>query len=260
LVKRKGKCGHGNFKSWLDENVEFTARTARRYMDLFLYRELLKSDNVSDLTTGAKVIKSAKFANRLAKATVAKKLLGRGSEKPKARPDRSDNIDETSEDTAKLQESAPGPDTSAQARDPELRTRAINALCGQPLLISKQDACKLVDAAEGDTEAHIYRSALRLHGQAKLPGQMSKLQTDKEGEDQQTMKRTTVKELFDGIVEDALDGKALEPERAELLALIKEGRELNRALADQLKPARDLVHTLWFRPGLKKTRPDHKHS
>ena len=48
----------------------------------------------------------------------------------------------------------------------------INALCG--LKIPKEDAFKLVDAAQGETEAEIIASALQLHGRAKLPGQASK--------------------------------------------------------------------------------------
>ena len=79
LVRRKVRCGHGKFESWLESNVEFAERTARRYMDLFLYRELLKSANVADLTTAGKVITSAELAERIAKAEAAKGLRRRES-------------------------------------------------------------------------------------------------------------------------------------------------------------------------------------
>jgi hypothetical protein len=60
LTEYKELCGHGHWESWLEANVKFSARTARRYMDVFEYREQLKSDNVSDLTLAYEMIKEEK--------------------------------------------------------------------------------------------------------------------------------------------------------------------------------------------------------
>jgi hypothetical protein len=80
-----------------------------------------------------------------------------------------------------------------------------------------------------------------------------------------TVNQNEVKQLFDGIIQDALEGQPLYqvPEQAELLALIKEGREVirifadqdfteqgreaTRTLAKQVEQARSLAHSLWYR-------------
>jgi hypothetical protein len=50
LHEAKAATGHGAFGKWLVENVQFSDRTARRYMTIFDNRErLLKSDTVSNL-------------------------------------------------------------------------------------------------------------------------------------------------------------------------------------------------------------------
>jgi hypothetical protein len=41
LAEVKGALGHGGFESWVAEHCNFTARTARRYMQLHAHRESL---------------------------------------------------------------------------------------------------------------------------------------------------------------------------------------------------------------------------
>jgi len=49
LSKAKSRVPHGQWLSWLAENVGFSERTARNYMRVFENREKLKSANVADL-------------------------------------------------------------------------------------------------------------------------------------------------------------------------------------------------------------------
>lgn len=52
LTDVKLRVGHGAFGSWLKQNIEFSDRSARRYMQLFDRREeLLKMDSVTDLNS-----------------------------------------------------------------------------------------------------------------------------------------------------------------------------------------------------------------
>ena len=50
LTEVKKDVGHGRWGEWLTDNVPFTDRTARRYMLVYESREMLKTDNVSDLS------------------------------------------------------------------------------------------------------------------------------------------------------------------------------------------------------------------
>ena len=47
MIEAKEKCGHGNWKKWLEENVEVTDRQARNYM--LLARHWSKLEVTSDL-------------------------------------------------------------------------------------------------------------------------------------------------------------------------------------------------------------------
>jgi hypothetical protein len=155
-TRRKELVGHGKWIPWLKANVEFTEATACNYMRLFEYRDWLKSKMpILDLTDAYQKIDAKRKAE-------GAKSRSRGSQKP----------------PSELKESDPEPESQAdeQTRDPELRTLVINALCGMG--IPQREAGKLVDTAVGDTEEEIIEGALRQHGQAKLPGQMSTPKND----------------------------------------------------------------------------------
>jgi hypothetical protein len=62
LAEQKASLAHGAFTTWVRNHLPFTARTARNYMALYRARELLKTENVSDLTSAYRLV-----------ATVAKK-------------------------------------------------------------------------------------------------------------------------------------------------------------------------------------------
>jgi len=48
LTEQKEFIGHGNFLSWVEDNIDINERTARRYMSLYSYRN--KTDKLSDLS------------------------------------------------------------------------------------------------------------------------------------------------------------------------------------------------------------------
>ncbi len=50
LAEVKASMPHGSFTAWLADNVQFTDRTARRYLSLHENRDRIKTDTVSDLT------------------------------------------------------------------------------------------------------------------------------------------------------------------------------------------------------------------
>ena len=49
LVKQKASLRYGEFMKWIEDNLPFTDRTARRYIMLYENRERVRSDNLSDL-------------------------------------------------------------------------------------------------------------------------------------------------------------------------------------------------------------------
>lgn len=49
LCEQKNRLEHGQFTSWIKDNLPFTDRTARNYMRLYHERDKLKTENVSVL-------------------------------------------------------------------------------------------------------------------------------------------------------------------------------------------------------------------
>ena len=49
LIEQKAALKHGEFTDWIESNLPFTDRTARNYMRLYENRDLLKTENVSNL-------------------------------------------------------------------------------------------------------------------------------------------------------------------------------------------------------------------
>jgi len=60
LVEQKAELKHGEFTPWIESNLLFTDRTARRYMNIFENWDKLKTDSVSDLTTAYKMLEKPK--------------------------------------------------------------------------------------------------------------------------------------------------------------------------------------------------------
>ena len=56
LSKVKADLKHGEWLLWITKNVQFSDRTANRYMLLYKHRDKLKSAIVSDLTTAYKLL------------------------------------------------------------------------------------------------------------------------------------------------------------------------------------------------------------
>ena len=56
LTQQKEKLGHGYFTRWINANLPFTDRTARNYMRLYEGRDRLKTETVSVLTEGYKLL------------------------------------------------------------------------------------------------------------------------------------------------------------------------------------------------------------
>ncbi len=52
LTEQKDSLKHGEFTKWISENLPFADRTARRYMRIYNNKDKLKTDRVSDLTSG----------------------------------------------------------------------------------------------------------------------------------------------------------------------------------------------------------------
>jgi len=59
LTEQKESLKHGEFTPWVNENLPFTDRTARRYMTLYRNRDRLKMDNVSDLVDAYKITEAS---------------------------------------------------------------------------------------------------------------------------------------------------------------------------------------------------------
>lgn len=56
LTEQKECLKHGEFTKWIKNNLPFTDRTARNYMRLYNNRDKLKTETVSDLTTGYELL------------------------------------------------------------------------------------------------------------------------------------------------------------------------------------------------------------
>ena len=56
LTKIKADLKHGEFMDWIEKNLTFTDRTARRYMKVFECKDSPKMDTVSDLTEAYKLL------------------------------------------------------------------------------------------------------------------------------------------------------------------------------------------------------------
>lgn len=66
LIDAKKTLGHGHFTSWIEQNIPFDERTVRRYMGVYEFRERLKTDNVSDLTTAYKLVENIRAFHKTA--------------------------------------------------------------------------------------------------------------------------------------------------------------------------------------------------
>lgn len=60
MTEQKASLKHGEFTPWIKANLPFTDRTARKYMQLYENRELLKTENVSGLTGAYKLLEAPK--------------------------------------------------------------------------------------------------------------------------------------------------------------------------------------------------------
>lgn len=56
LTEQKAGLQHGEFLPWIKANLPFTDRTARNYMAFYSNRNLLKTENVSDLSSAYKLL------------------------------------------------------------------------------------------------------------------------------------------------------------------------------------------------------------
>jgi hypothetical protein len=65
LTDQKEELGHGEFIRWIKDNLPFTDRAARRYMGLWRYRDTLKSENVSDLSSAYQLLVEHKLKEGL---------------------------------------------------------------------------------------------------------------------------------------------------------------------------------------------------
>ena len=68
LVKQKEEVGHGNWESWMEENLPFNERTAQRYMEYHRFRDLLENDFVSvlDFKSAGTLIHRQKYFDEMA--------------------------------------------------------------------------------------------------------------------------------------------------------------------------------------------------
>ncbi|MGB2863071.1 MAG: DUF3102 domain-containing protein [Sedimentisphaerales bacterium] len=56
LIEQKESLRHGEFGRWIEKNLPFSDRTARNYMKIYENRNLLKSENISVLSEGYKLL------------------------------------------------------------------------------------------------------------------------------------------------------------------------------------------------------------
>lgn len=62
LAEQKKLLNHGEFTPWIEANLPFSDRTARNYIRLYKERAMLKSENVSDLTTAYRVVRQLSWS------------------------------------------------------------------------------------------------------------------------------------------------------------------------------------------------------
>jgi hypothetical protein len=60
LTEQKEALPHGEWTPWIEANLPFSERTARRYMRLFKERALLKTDTMSGLTSAYRLLTAPK--------------------------------------------------------------------------------------------------------------------------------------------------------------------------------------------------------
>lgn len=60
LTEQKEKLKHGEFTTWINENLPFTDRTARNYIKLFNNKNRLITETVSDLSSAYKLLSPPK--------------------------------------------------------------------------------------------------------------------------------------------------------------------------------------------------------
>lgn len=65
LTEQKQSIPHGQFTFWIADNLPFTDRTARNYMKVYRQRDVLKTENVSVLSEGYKLLTDPKTAKSL---------------------------------------------------------------------------------------------------------------------------------------------------------------------------------------------------
>jgi len=65
LTGIKDTLKHGTFTKWIEENCQFTDRTARSYMRVYQNRERLKTESVSDLSDAYKLLEEPKEQKEL---------------------------------------------------------------------------------------------------------------------------------------------------------------------------------------------------
>ncbi len=56
LTEQKESLAHGQFGPWIESSLPFTARTAQNYMRLYLERDKLKYETVSQLNQAYKLL------------------------------------------------------------------------------------------------------------------------------------------------------------------------------------------------------------
>jgi len=60
LTKKKSTLKHGEWMPWLEKNIDFDDRTARRYINCFENKERLKLDSVSNLADAYRLLTEPK--------------------------------------------------------------------------------------------------------------------------------------------------------------------------------------------------------
>ena len=64
LTEQKQKLKHGEFGKWIKTNLPFTNRTARNYVRLYLERDRLKTETVSDLKSAYRLLNQPKVIEK----------------------------------------------------------------------------------------------------------------------------------------------------------------------------------------------------
>jgi hypothetical protein len=85
LTEQKEKLGHGHFTGWVNAALPFTDRTARNYMTLWRNQDRLKTENVSVLSEGYKLLTAPRpipdrpvelYDTAMAKLAIVNSVLG----------------------------------------------------------------------------------------------------------------------------------------------------------------------------------------